>query len=99
MDQTLELVPQAGINVLELNDATFTKEPDWIDYLARYPDVKNYLETNKLPIEAGARDHFASKGQAEGRTLRMRATNRLESPPESYYFIYRSIRLEGFTQP
>ena len=99
MDQTLELVPQAGINVLELNDATFTKEPDWMDYLARYPDVKNYLETNKLPIEAGARDHFASKGQAEGRTLRMRATNRLESPPESYYFIYRSIRLEGFTQP
>ena len=99
VDQRLELIPQAGINVLELNDATFTKEPDWIDYLARYPDVKNYLETNELPIEAGARDHFASKGQAEGRTLRMRATNRLESPPESYYFIYRSIRLEGFTQP
>ena len=99
MDQTLELIPQAGINVLELNDATFTKEPDWIDYLARYPDVKNYLEANNFPIEAGARDHFASKGQAEGRTLRMRTTNRLEPAPESYYFIYRSIRLEGFTNP
>jgi len=99
LDQTLELVPQAGENVLEFDDATFATEPDWQDYLQRYPDVQAHLETNKIPLETGAREHFESRGRAEGRTVQMRASDRLEPAPQSYYFIYRSIRLEGFKKP
>jgi hypothetical protein len=99
LDQTLELVPQAGENVLEFNDATYATEPDWADYLEHNPDVKAYLEASKIPLEAGAREHFDTHGRAEGRVLRRRTTNRLEPAPQSYYFIYRSIRLEGFKSP
>jgi len=99
LDQTLELVPQAGENVLEFNDATYVMEPDWTDYLKRNPDVKAFLQTNKIPFEAGAREHYETHGRAEGRTLRMRPTDRLEPAPQSYYFIYRSIRIEGFRSP
>ena len=99
LDQTLELVPQAGENVLEFNDATYATEPDWADYLEHNPDVKAYLEASKIPLEAGAREHFETHGHAEGRTLRMRSTGRLEPAFQSYYFIFRSIRIEGFKKP
>jgi hypothetical protein len=95
-DMRLDLVPQAGANVLEFRDATYGTEPDWDDYLARYPDVRSYLLSQHLPLEAGAREHYETHGKAEGRTLRQRPSQERIHPPKDYYFIFRTIRLEGF---
>lgn len=97
LDQTLELTPQAGPNVLEFKDAPLNETPDWLAYLDRYPDVKDYLVSRKLPLAAGAREHYESHGWAEGRTLPTKLEP--EPAPDGYYFMYRNIRLEGFTSP
>ncbi len=97
LDQTLELTPQPGANVLEFSDAPLNDEPDWQDYLERYPDVKKHLATNRLPLEEGAREHYETRGKAEGRTVRL--TPKPEPAPDGYYFMYRDIRLEGFRTP
>ena len=94
LDQTLELSPQAGENVLEFKDAPLNDEPDWMGYLERYPDVKKYVLSQNLPLEQGARDHYETNGRAEGRILQI--VSKPEPAPDSYYFMYRKIRLEGF---
>ncbi|MDP2138460.1 MAG: hypothetical protein Q8J74_11480 [Candidatus Didemnitutus sp.] len=96
LDQTLELVPRAGKNVLEFRDATFGTELDWLDYLEQNPDVKSHLLAQGISLEPGAREHFETHGKTEGRPNRMRQTNERVPAPSSYYFIYRALRIEGF---
>ncbi len=97
LDQTLDLAAHPGENVVEFRDAPLPDEPDWQDYLARYPDVKKFLEANGIPPESGAREHYEKVGRTEGRTV-ARATK--PSPaPDSFYFMFRNIRLEGFKSP
>ncbi len=99
VDETLDLIPRAGTNVLEFRDATHKIAPDWADYLERYPDVKNYLLSANIPLESGAASHFETNGRAEGRTVKTRETPELEPAYESYYFMFRNLRLEGFKAP
>ncbi len=94
LDQTLELTPQPGANVLEFRDAPLNNEPDWLDYLERYPDVKKHVSSTRVPLEQGAREHYEGHGRAEGRTIR--TILKPEPAPDGYYFMYRNIRLEGF---
>ncbi len=97
LDQTLELTPRPGENVLEFKDAPIIKEQDWMDYLERYPDVMKHVVTNHLPLEQGAREHYEQHGRAEGRILQM--TEKPEPTPGAFYFMYRHLRLEGFKSP
>lgn len=99
VDETLDLPPQAGANILEFRDATHKTGPDWAEYLERYPDVKNHLLSANLPLEPGAESHFENKGRAEGRTVKMRELPELEPAYQSYYFMFRKLRLEGFKAP
>ena len=96
-DETLELTPQPGENVVEFRDAPLNSEPDWMDYLERYPDVMKHLVSHGLPLAAGAQEHFETHGRAEGRTVR--TLGKPEPAPDGYYFMYRNIRLEGFRGP
>ncbi|MDI1248206.1 MAG: hypothetical protein PSV13_04905 [Lacunisphaera sp.] len=97
LDQTLELAPQPGANVLEFRDAPLNIEPDWLDYLERYPDVKKHVTTTRVSLEQGAREHYETHGRAEGRTIQI--IMKPEPAPDGYYFMYRNIRLEGFRAP
>jgi hypothetical protein len=97
LDQTLELPAQPGENLLEFRDAPLENEPDWMDYLERYPDVKKFFLAQKMPLESSAREHYETHGRAEGRTINLIA--RPEPAPDGYYFMFRNIRLEGFTNP
>jgi len=96
LDDTLELTARPGANVIEFRDATFRSKPDWSDYLKRYPDVKDYLVSQHLPLEAGAEQHYEQHGRSERRTVQMRVTDEMEPVPGSFYFMFRSIRVEGF---
>ena len=97
LDRTLELTPQPGENIVEFRDAPLKKEPDWMEYLERYPDVKRFLIAHNLPLEEGARQHYESSGRPEGRTVV------LDDAPvpaaNSYYFMFRTLRVEGFKSP
>ena len=97
VDETLDLIPRPGENVLEFRDGSIENKPDWLDYLERYPDVKQYLVAQHLPLEQGAREHYEKAGRAEGRTVHLLASP--EPAPDSYYFMFRHIRLEGFRSP
>ncbi len=94
LDQTLELTPQPGANVLEFRDAPLNEGPDWLDYLERYPDVKKHVTSTRTPLEQGAREHYEMHGRAEGRTIK--TILKPEPAPDGYYYMYRNIRLEGF---
>jgi hypothetical protein len=97
LDQTLELSPQPGVNFLEFRDAPLLHEPNWKAYLDRYQDVRRYLISSNIPLEKGAREHYENHGRAEGRTVRTRA---LPPPPSgSYYYIFRHLQVEGFSDP
>jgi len=97
LDVTLELTPQPGANTLEFRDAPLNDEPDWLDYLERYPDVKKHVVATRVPLEQGAREHYEGHGRAEGRTTQ--TILKPEPAPDGYYFMYRNIRLEGFKKP
>ena len=96
-DVTLDLTPLPGENVLEFRDAPLNNEPNWLDYLERYPDVKVFVRSQGQPLEKGAKEHYETHGQAEGRTLN--TILKPEPAPDGYYFMYRNIRLEGFKHP
>jgi len=97
VDQTVELTPRPGENVLEFQDAPLNHEPDWLGYLDLYPDVKKHVAVNHLNPEEGARTHYELHGRPEGRTLP--TIEKPEPAPDGYYFMYRNIRLEGFKSP
>ena len=98
--RTLEVAAVPGENLIELKDGANAIQPvpDWLAYLEKYPDVKDYLVAQKQPLEEGARQHYETHGQAEGRELPMRS-NRVHgaTPPDSLYFAFSSLRVEGFT--
>ena len=74
-------------------------EPDWLEYLERYPDVKNYVVSQKIPLAQGARDHYETHGRQEGRILnRQRKLETIESADPLYY-VFRYLRLEGYKKP
>ncbi len=96
---TLRLVPSPGKNVIELHNVAVGTEPDWLDYLARYPDVKNYLVAQQIPLEKGAREHYETFGKKEHRVLyHQRRTETLPGSAQLYY-LFRTLRVNGFRQP
>lgn len=97
LDQALELIPHSGVNHLEFRDVPLLHEPNWKEYLERYQDVRRYLIASNLPLEKGAREHYENNGRAEGRTVRTRAL----PPPSrgSYFYIFRHLQVEGFSDP
>ena len=99
LDKKLSLLPRPGVNVLEFRNVTVGAEPDWLDYLERYPDVKDYLVSQKIPFEKGAREHYETFGKNETRTINLqRKTESIDSPAPLYY-LFRSLRVDGFRKP
>ena len=97
-NRSIEVVPTPGINVFELRDLTNRDTPDWLAYLEQNPDVKNYVMAMNQPLEAGAQEHYETHGRAEGRFLPVRSDSAAAGlPPDSLYFAYRSLRVEGIT--
>ncbi|WP_438479482.1 hypothetical protein [Oleiharenicola lentus] len=96
LNESLEFTPRSGTNVIEFRDQVLTSEPNWLEYVERYPDVKKYLLSNNIPLEAGARDHYKFSGQPEGRKINLRPIPR---PSDSCYFMFRHIKLEGYQEP
>ncbi len=99
VDGTLDLAPVAGENVIEFRNVTLGSDPDWLDYLERYPDVKNYLVAQHIPLEKGAREHWELKGRAEHRVLYRQRLNVSVEPPNQLYYLFRELRIEGFRIP
>lgn len=92
-DQTLEFAVRPGVNTIELRNYPLPPEPDWADYLERYPDVRRHIETIRQPPREGALEHYKYSGQPEGRLMRY-----ISQPPPSadaYFFMFRSLRVEG----
>ena len=73
---------------------SISDEPDWLDYLERYPDVKNFVLSQKVPLEQGGREHWESFGRKETRTLDVK--HEPVTVPDSLYYVFRSLRVEGF---
>ena len=97
--ETVQLTPGAGRNVLEFRNVSVGSEPDWLDYLERYPDVKQSVLAQHLPLEKGAQEHYESFGVHENRTLHLqRRTETLDGPAQLYY-ILRSLRINGLRTP
>jgi hypothetical protein len=97
LDKSIDLPVLAGENTLEFRNVAVGADPDWMDYLERYPDVKDYLVAHKIPLEAGAKEHYELKGKSEGRTVNLQ--RKTLTTPEGLYFAYRSLRVEGFPSP
>ena len=93
--QTLEIPITSAENILELRDVTISNQPDWDDYLNRYPDVKDYLISEDIPLEKGARDHYTDFGEAEKRLLFMKRFVQPTPPRDSLYYAYRTLKIEG----
>jgi 4-amino-4-deoxy-L-arabinose transferase-like glycosyltransferase len=97
--QDLSLRPKPGLNVIEFRNVTVGTEPDWLDYLARYPDVKNYVLSQHIPLERGAKEHYETFGRKENRTLHLKRQIATLPGPDQLYYLFRSLRIEGFRQP
>jgi hypothetical protein len=96
---TLPLTPIAGPNVLEFRHAVVGTEPDWLDYLERYPDVKAYVVAQNIPLEKGAREHYELFGRNEHRAVYLRRLPETVTDPNQPYYLFSSIRLDGFRTP
>jgi hypothetical protein len=95
-DRTLELPAAPGVNVIELVDRTGGDVPDWLGYLDLNPDVKKYVLAQGLRPEIGAEQHYENAGRSEGRYLPMKASDQTPPPPpDSLYYVYRSLRVDG----
>lgn len=97
--ETVTLIPAKGDNLIELRDNPRFEVPDWLAYLEDNPDVKAYVESTGADPEKGARDHYEKSGRYETRPpLKMKPSpGGAEPPPDSLYFLYRSLQIEGFT--
>jgi hypothetical protein len=94
----LTLAPKPGPNVIEFRNVAVGNEPDWLDYLDRHPDVKDYVLGQGIPLEQGAREHYEMFGKKENRTLHMkRRTETLAGEP--YYYMFRTLRIDAFRSP
>ena len=99
LNDKLQLTPQPGKNVVEFRNVSVGTELDWLDYLDRYPDVKNYLVAQKIPFEQGAREHYEAFGRKEHRTVNLQRTTEAVTSPQPLYFVFRNLRVEGFRKP
>ncbi len=98
LDRTLEIPANPGVNVIELVDRSGGDVPDWLGYLDLNPDVKKYVLSQNVAPEVGAKQHYDSNGRTEGRYLPMRASDAAAPPPpDSLYYVYRSLRLDGLS--
>ncbi|MDI1334747.1 MAG: hypothetical protein PSU94_01060 [Lacunisphaera sp.] len=98
--EVVKVTARPGENVFELKDHSGTAAPDWLAYLEKNPDVKQYVIAQGQPLEEGARLHYESHGRAEGRALPMTANSASSPiPPDSLYYIYRRLRVEGLANP
>jgi TM2 domain-containing membrane protein YozV len=99
-NELVEVAATPGENVIELRDcSTATGQvPDWLAYLEQNPDVKAYVTAQGQALEEGAQWHYEAHGRTEGRALPTRpGTVPAPPPPDSLYFAFRSLRVEGFT--
>ncbi len=99
LTDSLLLTPRAGTNVVELRNVTVGTEPDWLDYLERYPDIKAYVLTQKIPPAQGAREHYEAFGKHETRTLNLVRQTEKIAMPQQLYFAFRTLHLEGYRKP
>jgi len=99
LTDTLLLTPRAGPNVIEFRNVIVGTEPDWLDYLERYPDIKAYVLTQKIPLAQGAREHYEAFGKHETRTLILQRHTETITMPEQLYYVFRNLRVDGFRQP
>ena len=99
LTDTLLLTPRAGPNVIEFRNVIVGTEPDWLDYLERYPDIKAYVLTQKTPLAQGAREHYETFGKHETRTLILQRQTETITMPEQLYYVFRNLRVDGFRQP
>ena len=95
-NQTLQLNPQPGENIVEFRNVSVGTEPDWLGYLNQYRDVRDWLVAQNIPLEQGAQKHYELNGKAEGRVLNSKRTTVPVDSPDQLYFIFRNLRLEGF---
>jgi len=97
--EELDLPAQPGENTIELRDVPANGTPDWLAYLEQNPDIKAHAATQAQPPETTAREHYEAFGRQEGRPLPLKADASAEStPPNSLYFLYRTLQLEGFSK-
>ncbi|MDP2136957.1 MAG: hypothetical protein Q8J74_03805, partial [Candidatus Didemnitutus sp.] len=94
--QKLTLKPQPGVNVIEFRNVVPGTKPDWLDYLARYPDVKAYLDTEGIPHEQGAQEHYNQFGKREGRVLHLQRRTASIPEPHQLYYLFRSLKVDAF---
>ncbi len=75
--------------------------PDWAAYLKQNPDVQGYAASQiGVAPEESARWHYENHGKAENRPLPMRENPTPNAPPpDSLYYVYRSLQVEGFSTP
>ena len=98
--ETVTLAPQPGRNVLEFRNVALGKDPDWLDYVERYSDIKNYLVSQHYPLEKGAREHYELFGVKEHRVLNLhRTVEKLEPPQPQLYFLFSSLQVTGYRKP
>lgn len=71
--------------------------PDWLGYLEQNPDVKAFVVGRSQPLEEGARAHYEAYGRNEHRTLPRKPAPAAITPPESEYFVYRHLQVEGLS--
>jgi 4-amino-4-deoxy-L-arabinose transferase-like glycosyltransferase len=82
-------------NVIEIRSVTLGTEPDWLDYLERYPDIKAYVLSQHIPLVQGAREHYEAFGRKENRALHLqRHIETLSGDP--LYYMFRTLRVAGF---
>ena len=97
--QNLQLTPRAGRNVVEFRNVAVGTEPDWLDYLERYPDVKAFVVAQKIPLEQGAREHWENFGKRESRVLNLKRQTEKIAMPEQLYYLFRSLSIDGYRKP
>ncbi|MCF7689280.1 MAG: hypothetical protein K9N01_13385 [Cephaloticoccus sp.] len=94
----IPLTPKPGPNVIEIRNVAVGTEPDWLDYLERYPDVKAYVVSQGIPLEQGARKHYETFGKKEHRLLHLKRQT-VTLPGDQLYYLFRNLRVEGYRMP
>jgi hypothetical protein len=97
--QTLSFTPGPGRNILEFRNVIVDTGPDWLDYLERYPDVKNYVLSQHVPLEQGAKAHYEAFGVHENRTLHFKRRLETLDGPNPLYYLFRNLRIDGYRIP
>ena len=92
------LTPKPGANVIEIRNVSVESQPDWLGYLARYPDVKAYVLSQGVPLEKGAREHYEAFGKKEHRILHSKR-HTVTIPGDQLYYLFRTLRVDGYRTP